>query len=279
MAEAARQRVLDSIKSLRETDDYSDLVITCGTCSYSVHKAIVCKRADFFARAVKFGGKEASEGKINLPEDEPAIVNLLMQYLYEGEYEPLLPDKALAAKVSYNKTAQLEIIKTASYDTYGNTYTYDFPHACHSSPTKKWRCIAKFLCPHHTCNQDCSGFCRDFVCTKCTRIHSTLEGAADQLLLHAKMYEIADKYDVVGLKELVQEKFKRACKTFWDDHSFAAAANHTFSTTVAEDKGLRDIVSSTISEHVELMQKAEIQALMMEHNGLALGILMHKMAC
>jgi hypothetical protein len=39
------------------TGKYSDLVITCKDDSYSVHKVVVCNRADFFARAVKFGGK------------------------------------------------------------------------------------------------------------------------------------------------------------------------------------------------------------------------------
>jgi len=34
------------------------------------------------------------------------------------------------------------------------------------------------------------------------------------LFVHPKMYEIANKYDVVGLKELAQEKFGRGCAAF-----------------------------------------------------------------
>lgn len=90
------------------------------------------------------------------------------------------------------------------------------------------------------------------------------------------MYEIADKHDVVGLKELVLEKFKRACVSFWDDDTFSVATHYAFSTTMDSDKGLRDIVSITITEHMELIQKAEIQALMTEFNGLALGIMLKK---
>jgi len=91
------------------------------------------------------------------------------------------------------------------------------------------------------------------------------------------MYEIADKYDVVGLKELVLEKFKRACVSFWNDDTFSVAAHYAFSTTMESDKGLRDIVSATISKHKELLHKSEIQALMTEFNTLALSVLM-KMA-
>jgi hypothetical protein len=103
-----------------------------------------------------------------------------------------------------------------------------------------------------------------------------MEGEANQLMTYAKMYEVADKYDVVGLKDLSREKFDRGCISFWNDDAFPTAAHYAFSTTVEEDKGLRDIVSGTISAHMELIRKAEIQALMTEFNGLALSILLKK---
>jgi hypothetical protein len=37
-----------------------------------------------------------------------------------------------------------------------------------------------------------------------------MNGSAAQLLTHSKMYELADKYDVIGLKELSKEKFDGA---------------------------------------------------------------------
>jgi hypothetical protein len=80
----------------------------------------------------------------------------------------------------------------------------------------------------------------------------------------------------VGLKELAKEKFDRACQNFWNDPAFPIAAHHTFSTTPDEDKGLRDVVSKTIASHMELLNKAEIEALMTEFNGLAFGLLKQK---
>lgn len=90
------------------------------------------------------------------------------------------------------------------------------------------------------------------------------------------MYEYADKYDVIGLKDLAIEKFSRACKYFWDNDKFTIAAHHGFSTTIDTDKGLRDIVSATISAHMGLVKKPEVKVLMTEFNGLALGILEEK---
>ncbi|KAF2134737.1 hypothetical protein P153DRAFT_427383 [Dothidotthia symphoricarpi CBS 119687] len=88
MAESSAERVLKLVKNCLTSGDYSDLIITCGSDVHNVHKMIVCTQADFFARAVKFGGKEAEESRVDLPDDEPAIITLLLQYLYEGEYDP-----------------------------------------------------------------------------------------------------------------------------------------------------------------------------------------------
>jgi hypothetical protein len=86
------------------------------------------------------------------------------------------------------------------------------------------------------------------------------------------MYELADKYEVVSLKELAKKKFSRGCKHFWDTPDFPIAAFHAFSTT-PEDNGLRYCVSRAIAMNMQLVRKAKIRLLLMKFNGLALGIL------
>ncbi|KAH7081227.1 hypothetical protein BKA63DRAFT_405963 [Paraphoma chrysanthemicola] len=249
---------------------YSDLVITCGTDTYNVHKVIVCTRAQVFSRAVGFGGKESDEGKIDLPEDEPDTVALLMQYLYEGEYEPQLPSESTACHSSASKMSLREVVRTES-SSKGITYLYTFPHTCSGCPSSTNQ---RYICPHHRCGNECEYNCHLFICNKCTRIK--INGPADQLLLHSKMYEIADKYDVKGLKDLARVKFEGSCATFWNDSLFSAAAHHAFSTTMEDDKGLRDVVSGTISNHMELIRKPEVQALMTEFNSLSMCVLLKK---
>jgi hypothetical protein len=87
------------------------------------------------------------------------------------------------------------------------------------------------------------------------------------------MFEIADKYDVIGLKQLAREKFLRAAAVFWNSDEFAPAAHYVFSTTPETDKGLRDIVSKLVSQHMSLLNKPEVEALLTEFNGLALSLL------
>ena len=94
-----------------------------------------------------------------------------------------------------------------------------------------------------------------------------------QMLLHAKMYELGDKYDVVGLKELAREKFQIWCERYWDEEDFAAAARCAFSTTPDKDAGLRDVVVRTVSGHIDLLNKPAVAAILNEFNGLAVGLL------
>ncbi|KAF3011199.1 hypothetical protein E8E13_011606 [Curvularia kusanoi] len=95
----------------------------------------------------------------------------------------------------------------------------------------------------------------------------------EQMMFHAKMYEIGEKYVVGGLKELAREKFKRSCDSHWDTPHFAAAVRYVFSSTAEDDTGLRNITIKTISTHINVLNKPEINALLNEFNDLAVGLL------
>lgn len=209
--------------------------------------------------------KETESGVVNLSGDEPEITKLLVQYLYETEYHSGLPTGS-----------QVKTSTTAPPREVG--YHYDFPHSCDadSSGWGGFSCTKKHVCPHHRCADTTWDICcLDFSCKFCTApsTRSPPAGEAEDLLLHAKMYETGDKYEVVGLKDFAKDEFEASCKQFWSTPSFAVAARHVFSTTVENDKGLRDIVSATISEHLKLVDDPEVGAVMTEFNGLALDIL------
>ena len=135
---------------------------------------------------------------------------------------------------------------------------------------------AEKVCDHHTCETDCDSDCVYFTCRICKPVtgEASVKEKEQELLIHAKMYEIADKYDVADLKRLVEGKFLQACKLAWDAPAFGNAAHYVFSTTPDHDKGLRDIVSKTIAAHMKkLLRKPEIEALLTEFNGLAYDLL------
>ena len=175
--------------------------------------------------------QESQEGHIDLPVDDHAIVKLLMQYLYEGEYDPIL-------SLDSDFQVQATSIKAKKSKSTAKTPTSIFPHDCQRN---SWnQCHEPLLCAHHTCGINCTVNCNNFSCNECV-------GPADQLHIHVQMYEIGDKYDVVGLKALSTRKFHRDCQYFWGDSAFPIAAGYALSTTTEEDKGLRNIVGKTIS--------------------------------
>jgi hypothetical protein len=223
------------------------------------------------------GYQDPETKSIDLPEDEPLVVKLMIQYFYEGEYDPKLPDGGCMDMVKARLPVPPSTTPKKRVGGHGGyTFTYGFPHSC--SRNHYGDCDIA-VCPHHICGIQCDTNCREFTCRHCdpgpapAPTHPPAQGGASQLLLHAKLYEIADKYDVSGLKELAREKFLRACTQFWSSELFAPAAHYAFSTTPEKDKGLRDVISNIISQHMTLLNKPAVEALLTEFNGLALGVL------
>ena len=208
--------------------------------------------------------QESHTGIIDLSEDEPEIVALLIQYMYEGEYDPALPSttKQAAATVLTTPVKRGEAVQKQGL------YSYSFPHTCSH---QHHNCLDDRICPHHRCGYHCEFICREYTCDICGM--PPLRGSSSQLLTHTKMYEVAEKYEVTGLKDLAKEKFSRSCRHFWNTCNFPVAANHAFSTTPESDNGLRDLVSQTIATHMQLTREPEVRASLMQFNGLALGIL------
>ncbi|KAF1940086.1 hypothetical protein EJ02DRAFT_504376 [Clathrospora elynae] len=176
MAETAREELINSLKSLLSSSEYSDFTITCGADAYKVHKAIVCSRSGFLKRAEKFPfGKKSAENMVNLPADDPAIIKCLFHFLY----------------------------------------------GCDSND------------------------------------------APIDRLLHAKMYEITDKYNLRGLKMPTREKF---------------TLEHAFMSTPDEDQGLREILYEIVVSHVVLLEQTSVEELMGSHTGFAFSVIKRQAA-
>ena len=77
----------ESIRSLHNQEQYSDLAVICGgNRIFKLHRAIVCPQSGFFEGACSGGFMESLTGKIELPEEDPDIFDKLVQFLYTGGY-------------------------------------------------------------------------------------------------------------------------------------------------------------------------------------------------
>ncbi|KAI8938333.1 hypothetical protein NX059_005984 [Plenodomus lindquistii] len=256
MAAAASKELLAKLKDFRTSGDFTDLTIVCGKDVYHVHKVVVCALSPVFLKAMKFPGKEAEENKIDLSQSDPAIVKLLVQFIYEAEYAP---------KLSTTPVAPGAIIDG------DRTVVQNVPHRCTTGSCYADQDARRLqVCQHHICGKQCNYNCMSFRCDVCLWI----DGDASQLLVHAKMYQMADIYDILGLKKLCINKFQRACLFHWDSLDFVRATKHVFESTPEHDQGLRNIVCNTISQHIGLLDKPGIELLMTECNALVFGVLL-----
>lgn len=191
---------------------------------------------------------------IDLPDENPAIVKLLVQYLYEGEYT----------------------VPRATTP----------PHPTNSDP-EAHVCVEHYrrgqkgdldICYHGRFFNTCSTPCHSRFCVL-PEAPAPNEPDDDHnpLLIHAKVYVAAIKYDVAGLEAVVEQEFMQACDDRYDRPSFAVAARYVFENTPENDRGLREIVTKTVVKHGhDLLKKPDIFALVTQFSSLATAIIRMK---
>ncbi|KAK3896388.1 speckle-type POZ protein-like B, partial [Staphylotrichum tortipilum] len=74
------------ISALFGSEKFSDMTIRCGGREFKAHRAIVCPQSRFFDRALTGGFAEAATGIVDLPEDDPEVVQRFLEFLYTGTY-------------------------------------------------------------------------------------------------------------------------------------------------------------------------------------------------
>ncbi|KAF5265660.1 hypothetical protein FOXYS1_3509 [Fusarium oxysporum] len=84
-----------------------------------------------------------------------------------------------------------------------------------------------------------------------------------QLSLHAKVYALGEKYRIEGLKKAAKGKFESEMQSGnvgIDD--FAEAAEEVYTSTVSEDRGLRDVVVKMIEQDILLLDHVVVREVM-----------------
>jgi hypothetical protein len=84
------------------------------------------------------------------------------------------------------------------------------------------------------------------------------------LTSHAKVYALAEKFGIRGLKALALDKFAAEAAKHWDSPDFSQAAHEVYTSTVESDRGLRDEVVKILYRNPELLSKEDIQHVVRE---------------
>ncbi|EWG54840.1 hypothetical protein FVEG_12947 [Fusarium verticillioides 7600] len=215
-----------SLFELYETEMYSDLKIACGWDIHKVHKAIICPRSTFFTAACNVNFKEGWENMINLPDNDPTVVREMIYYLYNLDlagYEFIPEDGNLIE----------EDLSDTGYDNEMMRHLL----------RQGYRFVGKRRV-------------KGLVPKLGVRI-----GPPKNLPLFAKVYAIGEKYGIPGLKAIALSKFETLAKAYANTDDFRIAAEEVYTSTIDQDRGMRDIVVNTVEENIALLNNADFEAL------------------
>ncbi|KAL1963538.1 hypothetical protein VTN77DRAFT_8119 [Rasamsonia byssochlamydoides] len=106
------------MRELLQSGDYSDLTIYCGADVYRIHRAIVCPQSKVLAAMCRGGFKEAQTGEINMPDDDPEAVKMMVSYFYNQDYH-MAKDNVCGGKTEPNPILDAR--------TYSIAHKYDVP--------------------------------------------------------------------------------------------------------------------------------------------------------
>ncbi|TVY90574.1 hypothetical protein LAWI1_G002952 [Lachnellula willkommii] len=98
--------------------------------------------------------------------------------------------------------------------------------------------------------------------------------SADALLTNARVFVIADKYDIQGLKQLATKKYETAVPNAWNCAEFVGSLKLLYEETLESDRVLKDVAVKTAGKHVnDLVDRGEFAALCKVNGELGFDIL------
>lgn len=224
--------------------------------------------------------KEATEGQVDLVEDEPEIVKLMIQYFYELDYRiPGLPDEPplsvrfqsehpingadldwrrsfATGLANLNEEAMAAAVKVTHKHTHGVAVRFVTSRKAYVKTNSEQLSGRTHVLNPYTCGHR-SGFgkeLRNIIDNEASTRGTPWKpiAARNAPIVHAKMYAIAEQYQIEGLKELAVDKFIAASEDHFTNEGFYDAIDIVYTTTVGEDLRLRDVVAKYICDDIEV---------------------------
>ncbi|EPE08850.1 btb poz domain protein [Ophiostoma piceae UAMH 11346] len=233
-AKGNAERISPFVQKLFSSQEYSDFTLTCEGRLYRLHKAIVCPQSDVFAAMLRSKFKEGLENSIHLPEEDAGVVHCMIRYLYcfdyevkdqidESGFEPLVlareepvPEEPVYEEPAPEKPVPEEPIPE---EPVYEEPVYEEPVPEEPVPEEPPVADAvEHIAPMHA------------------------------LLLHTRMYIIAETYAIQGLKAVALRNFDSATRHDWDPYAFVQAADLAYTWTREGDIELRESVVRGLKE-------------------------------
>ncbi|KAI9863346.1 MAG: hypothetical protein M1813_003788 [Trichoglossum hirsutum] len=298
-----------SLASLLFNDKYSDLMITCGGRTFRAHRAIVCPQTAFFAKACDGSFKvpflsrpktsrlhrhtlltrphvqESISGVIDLPDDDPYILERFLQFLYTGTYEdgeyPALNMPSLAATMTPEEV-QAELNQAPGIDFMGVSGSIQEGGGWNREGDEVYEEEDEEEGEEEEDDDDDED---DDEEEEAEEEEADIEGALPQsyrtdwphsLFTSLRVYVMADKFDVPALKLLARKRFYRTAeKIYVTCEDFPAVVDEMYRSTPPNDSAMRGIPCRLIAAqyYEERALRERFEPVMREHGDLAVGVL------
>ncbi|CAI6311217.1 unnamed protein product [Periconia digitata] len=250
--------------------------------SYPVHRALLASRSSFFDGACRNPFQEAQTGIIDLSEDDPEAVEYMVNYFYHLDY---LTSKPLSRRSSQRsarsgsltsphstrrstpKKLSLAMIEDPLIAMMGSAVGTSDPLTPpadqHAESTDFFHMDASKM-PDSPMADQLAEDPFDLAPTK-----PEVDAEKPHLITHAKVYAIAEKYGVTGLKSLAQKKFAQQIELHLDSDELPEACQEAYESTVDTDRGLRNIVIQAFRTNPALSLRKDVEMAVRETPGLA----------
>ncbi|KAK5720365.1 hypothetical protein LTR17_015082 [Elasticomyces elasticus] len=238
------------LAELYKSGDFTDFEIECGGQIFKVHKAVICAQSKYFRAPCGKSYAEGCEGRVVLKAasdddeddsacDDPQAIKLMVDFFYHQDYEvdKELPSHDIDKGITTRSPPKIKI---------SSSYQRPQPRSPYVVPGTNRLTIGGRR--EISIRQDLS-----------SRVPSP-EVSNSNAIIHAKVFAVAVKYQVIALQGLAATKFAAATATSWDHPSFAEASRIAYTTTPEEFRQLRDTVSQTIHKHDNLLNKRDMES-------------------
>ncbi|KAF1988781.1 hypothetical protein K402DRAFT_19785 [Aulographum hederae CBS 113979] len=290
-SEAPKYELMSALATLLEAGKYSDLTIICGARRFQVHRAIICSRSGFFDGACSNPFREAETGIIDLSEDDEEAVEHMIHYFYHLDYlmrprthsrrtsrgasppssQPTSPTlRRPRRKLNLALVEDPLLAQAAAANSYNSYNSYAPPAASNPlTPPAEEEDDFNFgkMPPDSAIEMLDSWGLESFENAELADQEPDL--SQPHLIVHAKVYAIAEKYGIVGLKTLARAKFSSQLSVHYNGHELPDALAEVYDGTVDSDRGLRDLVVQVFRAHPEIARRRDVEGVVRETPGLA----------
>ncbi|EOA84560.1 hypothetical protein ACJQWK_07314 [Exserohilum turcicum] len=266
-----------ALASLFECGKYSDLTIVCGAKRYQVHRLLLATRSTFFEGACRGGFREAESGVIDLSEDDAEAVEHMIHYFYHMDY--LSSKKPLSRRSSqrsnrpassrFSRPSQPKKLNLAAIEDPLLALVAAANSAMPSTPP-----------PEEQPSQGVDAFAKMPASPMAAQFFedddvesvlsdTELDVESTHLVTHAKVYAIAEKYGIAGLKALARSKFIEQIDLHLGSSEFPEACQEAYESTFHTDRGLRDVIIQAFRANPGLSLRSDVEMMVRETPGLA----------